>query len=90
MAGTNGGKFPEIREHFQKNIGDVYKGLDLTFRGFPESNIRDAEACTLFPPNLPWSFSDKQTNPLSRPCQRDLPSLSSPPTLPISLSLPRH
>lgn len=47
MAGTNGGKFPEIREHFQKNIGDVYKGLDLTFRGFPEENIRDAEACTI-------------------------------------------
>jgi len=38
-------QFPEIREHFQKNIGDVYKGLDLDFRGFPESNIRDAEAC---------------------------------------------
>lgn len=45
MAGTNGGKFPEIRQHFQKNIGDVYKGLDLTFRGFPEGNLRDAEAC---------------------------------------------
>ncbi|TXT13086.1 hypothetical protein VHUM_01487 [Vanrija humicola] len=44
MAGTNGGKFPEIREHFQKNIGDVYKGLDLTFRGFPEEGVRDAEA----------------------------------------------
>jgi hypothetical protein len=41
-------QFPEIREHFQKNIGDVYKGLDLTFRGFPESNIRDAEACTSY------------------------------------------
>jgi hypothetical protein len=39
-------QFPEIREHFQKNIGDVYKGLDLTFRGFPEENLRDAEACT--------------------------------------------
>ncbi|BEI86559.1 hypothetical protein CcaverHIS002_0608460 [Cutaneotrichosporon cavernicola] len=44
MAGTNGGKFPEIREHFQKNIGDVYKGLDLTFRGFPEGNVRNGEA----------------------------------------------
>lgn len=44
MAGTNGGKFPEIREHFQKNIGDVYKGLDLTFRGFPEQGVRNAEA----------------------------------------------
>ncbi|RSH83414.1 uncharacterized protein EHS24_007098 [Apiotrichum porosum] len=44
MAGTNGGKFPEVREHFKKNIGDVYKGLDLNFRGFPEGNVRDAEA----------------------------------------------
>jgi len=33
-AGAND-QFPEIREHFQKNIGDVYKGLDLDFRGVP-------------------------------------------------------
>ena len=45
-------QFPEIREHFQKNIGDVYKGLDLTFRGFPESNLRNAEACQSVP-NIP-------------------------------------
>lgn len=57
MAGTNGGKFPEIREHFQKNIGDVYKGLDLTFRGFPEGNLRDAEACKLFSLSLPSPLS---------------------------------
>lgn len=38
-------QFPEIKAHFQKNIGDVYKGLDLNFRGFPEDNVRDAEAC---------------------------------------------
>lgn len=38
-------QFPEIKAHFQKNIGDVYKGLDLNFRGFPEGNVRDAEAC---------------------------------------------
>jgi len=72
MAGTNGGKvcmlhvdrviadsqFPEIREHFQKNIGDVYKGLDLNFRGFPEGNLRDAEACT---PTLSvnWMSADR-------------------------------
>jgi hypothetical protein len=49
-------QFPEIREHFQKNIGDVYKGLDLDFRGFPESNIRDAEACTY--PFLPMTITD--------------------------------
>ena len=40
-------QYPEVREHFQKNIGDVYKGLDLTFRGFPEGDLRDAEACQL-------------------------------------------
>ncbi|KAI9636435.1 dehydrogenase [Dioszegia hungarica] len=44
MAGTNGGKFPEIQAHFQKNIGDVYKGLDLSFNGFPQGNNRNPEA----------------------------------------------
>jgi hypothetical protein len=50
-------QFPEIREHFQKNIGDVYKGLDLDFRGFPESDIRDAEACTY--PLFPTTVADE-------------------------------
>ena len=60
MAGTSGGKvcdssvshpqeltekFPQIREHFQKNIGDVYKGLDLEFTGFPRGAERNPEAC---------------------------------------------
>lgn len=91
MAGTNGGKFPEIREHFQKNIGDVYKGLDLNFRGFPESNIRDAEACTYyFPgPQLSASLTD-QTNPRSRPFPKAQLLSSSPLILPTSLSLPKH
>ncbi|WVQ74629.1 hypothetical protein IAR50_004230 [Cryptococcus sp. DSM 104548] len=44
MAGTNGSKFAEVKEHFQKNIGDVYKGLDLGFEGFPKEGKRDAEA----------------------------------------------
>jgi len=62
MAGTNGGKFPEIQTHFQKNIGDVYKGLDLSFRGFPEGNTRDAEACELLV--LVRSVqADRQTRP---------------------------
>jgi hypothetical protein len=50
-------QFPEIRAHFQKNIGDVYKGLDLDFRGFPESDIRDAEACAYY--LLPAIIADK-------------------------------
>jgi D-galacturonate reductase len=55
--GVANDQFPEIREHFQKNIGDVYKGLDLDFRGFPESNIRDAEACTCL--LLPMNVADE-------------------------------
>lgn len=31
MAGVNGGKFPAIREHLDKNIGGVYKDMDLTY-----------------------------------------------------------
>jgi len=34
IAGTNGTKFPAIREHFQKNIGDVYK-MSVEFSSFP-------------------------------------------------------
>lgn len=45
MVGTTGSKFPDIRTHFQKNIGDVYRGLDLSFKGFPDENTRDPEAC---------------------------------------------
>jgi len=29
MVGTSGGKFPQIREHLQKNIADVY-GMDTS------------------------------------------------------------
>jgi len=85
-AGAND-QFPEIREHFQKNIGDVYKGLDLDFRGFPESNVRDAEACTY--PFIPTVIADEQTSPLSELFPRDQQSSSSPLILPISQSLPR-
>ena len=80
-------QFPEIREHFQKNIGDVYKGLDLDFRGFPESNVRDAEACTY--PFLPTVVADEQTNSLFELFPRDQQLSSSPPILPISQSLQR-
>lgn len=30
LAGTNGEKFPAIREHLKKNISDVYAGLDVS------------------------------------------------------------
>jgi len=35
MCGVNGKKFPGIREHMQKNIGDVYADMDLTCDTFP-------------------------------------------------------
>lgn len=44
MVGTTGSKFPAIRQHFEKNIGQVYRGLDLSFKGFPDEDKRDPEA----------------------------------------------
>ena len=40
MAGTNGNKFPGIRRHLHNVIGRVYKDLDVTFRSFPDDDIR--------------------------------------------------
>uniref|UniRef100_A0A6B2L5E4 Gfo/Idh/MocA-like oxidoreductase N-terminal domain-containing protein n=1 Tax=Arcella intermedia TaxID=1963864 RepID=A0A6B2L5E4_9EUKA len=39
LAGTQGNKFPTIREHFRKNITGVYKDMDTTFESFPEDNV---------------------------------------------------
>jgi len=41
MVGTNGTKFPQIRDHMQKMIGDVYKGLDLGFQSYPADNVQN-------------------------------------------------
>jgi hypothetical protein len=46
MAGTSGGKYPAIRAHLQKNIGDVYREMDTSFAGFPAEDKTDPEACT--------------------------------------------
>lgn len=35
MCGVNGKKFPGIREHMQRNIGDVYSNMDLRCETFP-------------------------------------------------------
>ena len=35
MAGTNGTKFPGIRNHLQRAIGDSYRDMDLRFDAFP-------------------------------------------------------
>ncbi|KAI5897712.1 NAD(P)-binding protein [Schizophyllum commune H4-8] len=44
MAGVSGSKFPAIREHLAKNIGEVYKDMDLSFDNYPEVDKSDPEA----------------------------------------------
>ena len=38
MAGTNGAKFPYIRQHLQRMIGDVYGDMDIQFTSFPSDD----------------------------------------------------
>lgn len=40
MAGTNGTKFPGIRAHLDDAIANVYSGMDVSFRSFPEGRCR--------------------------------------------------
>lgn len=45
MAGTNGTKFPGIRQHLQQCVGDVYRDMDLSFDSFPTDDVSlDASA----------------------------------------------
>lgn len=45
MAGTNGTKFPAIREHLDKQLGQRYRNLDTAFESFPTDDCgRDTEA----------------------------------------------
>jgi D-galacturonate reductase len=44
MCGVNGKKFPGIRAHMQKQIADVYAGMDLTCETFPSDTVVDPEA----------------------------------------------
>jgi len=39
LAGTNGKKFPAIREHLKKNISDVYAGLDVSCETYPKDDV---------------------------------------------------
>ena len=39
MAGTNGTKFPGIRDHLRRAIGDVYRDMDPGFDSFPADDI---------------------------------------------------
>lgn len=44
MCGTNGTKFPGIRAHMARAIGDVYRGMDLSFASYPGDGERDPKA----------------------------------------------
>lgn len=44
MAGTNGHKFPGIREHLQSQIADVYRDLSIGFDSFPADDVQDPKA----------------------------------------------
>lgn len=45
IAGTNGSKFPSIRTHLQRVIGDCYRDMDLSLHSYPsDSTQRDALA----------------------------------------------
>jgi D-galacturonate reductase len=44
MVGTNGSRFPAIRQHLESNISKVYNGLDVAFTAYPEGEKRDPEA----------------------------------------------
>mmetsp|Transcript_13222 Transcript_13222/g.23648 ORF Transcript_13222/g.23648 Transcript_13222/m.23648 type:complete len:448 (+) Transcript_13222:2-1345(+) len=44
MCGVNGKKFPGIRKHMQKNIGDVYKDMDLGCDTYPSDQTADPKA----------------------------------------------
>ena len=39
MAGTNGTKFPGIRDHLRRAIGDIYRDMDPRFDSFPADDI---------------------------------------------------
>lgn len=39
LAGTNGTKFPAIREHFQRSISDAYRDMYSVFENFPAEHV---------------------------------------------------
>ncbi|KAI5924794.1 D-galacturonic acid reductase [Camillea tinctor] len=44
MVGTNGSKFPAIRQHLDTNISKVYNGLDCSFDSYPANDAKDPDA----------------------------------------------
>eukprot|EP00698_Gefionella_okellyi_P024169 TRINITY_DN844_c0_g1_i3.p1 TRINITY_DN844_c0_g1~~TRINITY_DN844_c0_g1_i3.p1 ORF type:complete len:304 (+),score=67.34 TRINITY_DN844_c0_g1_i3:40-912(+) len=58
MAGTNGRKFPAIRQHIKQQIEDAYRGLDCRFESFPDDNSVDPAAYkTAFDKSQPGDFA---------------------------------
>lgn len=39
MAGTNGRKFPAIRDHLKHSIADIYSNMDVGFESYPEDHV---------------------------------------------------
>ena len=48
MAGTNGTKFPAIREHLDRSLAEAYREMNVDFDSFPADDVaRDANAYRL-------------------------------------------
>lgn len=41
LCGQSGNRFNAIRHHFQANIADVYQGMDVAFKQYPENHLFD-------------------------------------------------
>jgi D-galacturonate reductase len=39
MVGTTGTKYPGIRKHFEENIKNAYKDINVEFESFPADNV---------------------------------------------------
>ncbi|KAI1103522.1 NAD(P)-binding protein [Jackrogersella minutella] len=44
MVGTNGTKYPAIRQHLETNISKAYNGLDCSFDSYPANDVKDPDA----------------------------------------------
>ena len=68
MAGTNGTKFPGIREHLRRVIGDSYRDMNLRLDTFPDDTVeRDPQAYrealeTMAPGNIVTIFTPDDTH----------------------------
>ncbi|RPA96861.1 NAD(P)-binding protein [Choiromyces venosus 120613-1] len=44
MVGVNGKKYPDIRNHLEKNIKNVYNNLDVSFKSYPADTAVDPDS----------------------------------------------